>query len=96
MTDFRFGIQTVAGYAIRDSRAEAGRGRTAQMAPDRADLMERSAYRLGFGPPAYVAEKLLEYVTARFEATIVDIAAPCDTEAIERLIGQVKPLVDRG
>jgi len=81
---------------IRDSRADAERVWADQMAHNRADLGEDDAYRHFFGPPALVAEKLLEHVAAGFETSIVEMAAPYDTETIERLIGEVKPLVDRG
>lgn len=81
---------------IRDSRAAAERAWVDQMAHNRADLGEDDAYRHFFGPPGYVAEKLLEQVAAGFEVSIVEMAAPYDTETIERLIGEVKPLVDRG
>jgi alkanesulfonate monooxygenase SsuD/methylene tetrahydromethanopterin reductase-like flavin-dependent oxidoreductase (luciferase family) len=81
---------------IRDSRAAAERVWAEQMAGYRADLGEADAYRQFFGPPALVAEKLLEQVAAGFETSIVEMAAPYDTETLERLIGEVKPLVDRG
>ena len=81
---------------IRDTRAEAERTWADQRAHNRADLGEDDAYRHFFGPPALVAEKLLEHVGAGFATSIVEMAAPYDTETIERLIGEVKPLVDRG
>jgi alkanesulfonate monooxygenase SsuD/methylene tetrahydromethanopterin reductase-like flavin-dependent oxidoreductase (luciferase family) len=81
---------------IRDSRAEAERVWAEQMARNRSDLLEDERYRMFFGPPALVAERLLEHVAAGFESTIVELPAPYDVETIERLIGEVKPLVDRG
>jgi alkanesulfonate monooxygenase SsuD/methylene tetrahydromethanopterin reductase-like flavin-dependent oxidoreductase (luciferase family) len=81
---------------IRDTRAEAEQAWAAQMARNEADLGDDDAYRHFFGPPALVAEKLLEHVAAGFGTSIVEMAAPYDTETIERLIGEVKPLVDRG
>lgn len=81
---------------VRDTRAEAEKAWAAQMAHNRADLREDDAYRHFFGPPAYVAEKLLEHVAAGFDASVVEMAAPYDAETIERIIGEVKPLVDRG
>ncbi|MEO8208143.1 MAG: hypothetical protein ABI598_03835 [Chloroflexota bacterium] len=54
------------------------------------------AFRQFFGPPELVAEKLLEHVAAEFDTTIAEMATPYDIETIERLIGEVKPLVDRG
>jgi alkanesulfonate monooxygenase SsuD/methylene tetrahydromethanopterin reductase-like flavin-dependent oxidoreductase (luciferase family) len=81
---------------IRDSVAEAERVWAAQMARNRSGLREGDRYRMFFGPPALVAERLLEHVAAGFESTIVELPAPYDAETIERLIGDVKPLVDRG
>jgi alkanesulfonate monooxygenase SsuD/methylene tetrahydromethanopterin reductase-like flavin-dependent oxidoreductase (luciferase family) len=81
---------------IRDSRAAAERVWASQMAHNLADLGEDDAYRHFFGPPEFVAEKLQEHVAAGFGTTVVEMAAPYDAETIERLIGEVKPLVDRG
>ena len=49
-----------------------------------------------FGPPAAVAARLREYVDAGFSTVIVEVPAPYDVETLERLIGEVKPLVDAG
>jgi len=81
---------------IRDSRAEAERVWADQMARNRSDLLEDERYRMFFGPPALVAERLLEHVAAGFDSTIVELPTPYDVETIERLVGEVKPLVDRG
>lgn len=81
---------------VRDSVAEAERVWAESMAHNRSGLLENNRHRMFFGPPAYVAEKLLEHVAAGFESTIIELPAPYDAETIERLIGEVKPLVDRG
>ena len=81
---------------IRDSKVEAERVWAEAMARNRSDLMDDNRYRMFFGPPAYVAGKLLEHVAAGFDSTIVELPAPFDSETIERLMGEVKPLVDRG
>jgi alkanesulfonate monooxygenase SsuD/methylene tetrahydromethanopterin reductase-like flavin-dependent oxidoreductase (luciferase family) len=81
---------------IRDSTAEAEQVWAEAMARNRSDLREGDRFRMFLGPPALVAEKLLEHVAAGFESTIVELPAPYDVETIERLIGEVKPLVDRG
>jgi alkanesulfonate monooxygenase SsuD/methylene tetrahydromethanopterin reductase-like flavin-dependent oxidoreductase (luciferase family) len=81
---------------VRDSAAEAERVWAAQMARNRSDLKDDNRHRMFFGPPALVAERLLEHVAAGFDSTIVELAAPFDAETIERLIGEVKPLIDRG
>jgi alkanesulfonate monooxygenase SsuD/methylene tetrahydromethanopterin reductase-like flavin-dependent oxidoreductase (luciferase family) len=81
---------------VRDTKAEAERVWANQMSRNHSGLRASDGYRLFFGPPGYVAEKLLEHVAAGFESTIVEMATPYDAETIERLIGEVKPLVDRG
>ncbi|MES2209713.1 MAG: LLM class flavin-dependent oxidoreductase [Chloroflexota bacterium] len=81
---------------IRDSAAEAERVWAGAMARNRSDLMDDNRYRMFFGPPEQVAEQLLAHVAAGFTSTIVELPAPYDTETIERLMGEVKPLVDRG
>jgi len=81
---------------VRDSIAEAERVWANQMARNHSDLKDEDRYRMFFGPPEYVAEKLLEHVAAGFESTIVELPAPFDFETLERLAGEVKPLVDRG
>jgi alkanesulfonate monooxygenase SsuD/methylene tetrahydromethanopterin reductase-like flavin-dependent oxidoreductase (luciferase family) len=81
---------------IRDTRAEAEAVWAAQMARNHSGLREDNDYRHFFGPPELVAEKLLEHVEAGFDSTIVEMATPYDHETIERLVGEVKPLVDRG
>lgn len=81
---------------IRDTKAEAEKVWARAMTRNRSDLKDDNRHRMFFGPPAFVAEKLLEHVAAGFESTIVELPAPYDIETIERLIGEVKPLVDRG
>ena len=48
------------------------------------------------GTPEQLAEKLAPYVELGFHTVITEQPAPYDTETFERLIGEVKPLVDRG
>ncbi len=81
---------------IRDSVQAAERVWAAAMARNRSGLLDNNRHRMFFGPPAYVAERLLEHVAAGFESTIVELPAPFDVETIERLVGEVKPLVDHG
>ncbi|MFI5262296.1 MAG: LLM class flavin-dependent oxidoreductase, partial [Candidatus Limnocylindrales bacterium] len=80
---------------IRDSRAEAEAVWAAAMEHNRtplADSLEPS--RPLFGPPEAIAESLREMAAAGFETVIVEVPAPYDIETLERLIGEVKPLVD--
>ena len=83
--------------AIRDTEAGARAAWAEWMERNRAPLEETvSEIRPLFGPPAQVAARLREYVDAGFSSAIVEVPAPYDAETIERLIGEVKPLVDGG
>jgi hypothetical protein len=47
------------------------------------------------GTAEQLAEKLAPYIEAGFVTVISEQPAPYDQETLERLIGEVKPLVDR-
>jgi alkanesulfonate monooxygenase SsuD/methylene tetrahydromethanopterin reductase-like flavin-dependent oxidoreductase (luciferase family) len=82
---------------IRDSEAEADRVWKAAMEHNRTPLADvEDDDTFWNGTPEQLAEKLAPYVELGFETVISEQPAPYDTETIERLIGQVKPLVDRG
>jgi alkanesulfonate monooxygenase SsuD/methylene tetrahydromethanopterin reductase-like flavin-dependent oxidoreductase (luciferase family) len=80
---------------IRDSEQEARRVWERQMRHNR-ESEEIEPDRPIVGSPEQVAERVRAYVEAGFEGAIVELPAPYDTETMERLIGEVKPLVDRG
>jgi alkanesulfonate monooxygenase SsuD/methylene tetrahydromethanopterin reductase-like flavin-dependent oxidoreductase (luciferase family) len=83
--------------SIRDTEAAARAAWADWMGRNRAPVDETiSEIRPLFGPPAQVAGRLREYVAAGFSSAIVEVPAPYDAETIERLIGEVKPLVDGG
>src|SRR3989304_4599729 len=65
---------------VRDSKAEAERVWAASMARNQSDLLEGNRHRMFFGPPAYVAAKLLEHVAAGFDSTIVELPTPYDPD----------------
>lgn len=93
------GVTSGCWALVRDSEAEARRAFDAQLrgwGQSPAAWQDENAHRTFVGPPELVAERLLAHVAAGFEATIVELAAPHDLETIERLIGEVKPLIDRG
>jgi alkanesulfonate monooxygenase SsuD/methylene tetrahydromethanopterin reductase-like flavin-dependent oxidoreductase (luciferase family) len=48
------------------------------------------------GTPQQIADRLLEVKPLGFNTAIAEIPAPYDPETLERFIGEVKPLVDRG
>jgi len=83
--------------SIRDTEAAARDAWAAWMEHNRTaleDSLEPS--RPLVGPPAAIAARLREYVDAGFSTVIVEVPAPYDVETLERLIGEVKPLVDAG
>jgi len=82
---------------IRDSEDEARQVWTATAEHNHVpvgDVIEPSRPLLG--PPEVIATRLREYVDAGFSTAIVEVPAPYDVETLERLIGEVKPLVDAG
>lgn len=82
---------------IRSTDAEAKRAQAELMAYNRTPMSEvegDGAWWLG--PPARMAERLLEARELGIRTVIPELAAPYDAETLERFIGEVKPLVDRG
>ncbi len=80
---------------IRDTPEEAERTWAAAIAHNRTPL-EEAVEPSGplLGPPDLIASRLREYVAAGFSSLILEMPAPYDVETLERLIGEVKPLVD--
>jgi alkanesulfonate monooxygenase SsuD/methylene tetrahydromethanopterin reductase-like flavin-dependent oxidoreductase (luciferase family) len=91
--EFTLGVKVT----IRDSEAEAVRVWKAAMEHNRTPL-ERVADDFTFwnGTPEQLAERLGPYLELGFRTVITEQPAPYDTETLERFIGQVKPLADRG
>ncbi len=84
-------------FVIRDDARTAERAWAAMMAHNRMDLAASlQPARLVMGTPEQVAERILEYVDAGFAEILAEMPTPFDIETMERLIGEVKPLVDRG
>ena len=48
------------------------------------------------GSPQEIADRLRPYVELGFATVISEQPAPYDGETLERFIGEVKPLIDRG
>ena len=83
--------------SIRDTEAAAREAWAAWMGHNRTSLEETlEPSRPLFGPPEVIAARLREYVHAGFSTAIVEVPATYDVETLERLIGEVKPLVDAG
>ena len=83
---------------IRDDPADARREWEREMAHNTTPLEEEeiAVGRPILGNPRQVAARIREYVAAGFTTALVELPAPYDAETIERLIGEVKPLVDAG
>jgi alkanesulfonate monooxygenase SsuD/methylene tetrahydromethanopterin reductase-like flavin-dependent oxidoreductase (luciferase family) len=91
--EFTLGIKAT----LRDSAAEAERVWKATMDHNRTPLANvENDSTFWNGTPEQLAEKLGPYVELGFGTVISEQPAPYDTETLERLIGQVKPLVDAG
>jgi alkanesulfonate monooxygenase SsuD/methylene tetrahydromethanopterin reductase-like flavin-dependent oxidoreductase (luciferase family) len=91
--EFTLGIKAT----IRDSEAEADRVWKAAMEHNKtplADVADDTTF--WNGTAEQLAEKLAPYVELGFRTVISEQPAPYDTETLERLIGEVKPLVERG
>ncbi len=91
--EFTLGIKAT----IRDSAAEADKVWKAAMEHNRtpmADVEDDDTF--WNGTPEQLAERLAPYVELGFRTAISEQPAPFDTETLERLIGQVKPLVEAG
>jgi F420-dependent oxidoreductase-like protein len=75
---------------IRDTVEEARRAATA--VSEQNGLPD---FRGVVGPPEVVAERLAPQVELGFHHVYFDVPAPYDRETIERLVGEVKPLLER-
>ncbi len=91
--EFTLGLKAT----IRDSEAEAVRVWKAAMEHNQTPMADvESDETFWNGTPEQLAERLAPYLELGFTTAITEQPAPYDTETLERLIGQVKPLVDRG
>ncbi len=91
--EFTLGIKAT----IRDSEAEADRVWRAAMEHNRTPLADVADDNTFWnGTPEQLAERLAPYVALGFRTVISEQPAPYDVETLERLIGEVKPLVDAG
>lgn len=82
---------------IRDSEPEARRVWQRLMDQNRTPMSEvEDDQSFWLGTPAQMAERLLEVKELGFNTAIPEIPAPYDDETLQRFIGEVKPLVDRG
>ncbi len=81
--------------AIRDTEADARAAWGDWMALNRADVADTvGPIRPLFGPPEVVAARFREYASAGFTSILIEMPAPYDAETIERLMGEVAPLLE--
>jgi alkanesulfonate monooxygenase SsuD/methylene tetrahydromethanopterin reductase-like flavin-dependent oxidoreductase (luciferase family) len=82
---------------IRDDEREARRvwDETMERNVKEVDLGMIAEQRPILGPVEKVADRIREYVDAGFPTQILEVPAPYDVETLERLIGEVQPLVER-
>jgi alkanesulfonate monooxygenase SsuD/methylene tetrahydromethanopterin reductase-like flavin-dependent oxidoreductase (luciferase family) len=80
---------------IRDRAADAQAVLDAQLD---ANTIDRATAGESFwaGTVEEIAERLAEFVALGFETFTLEELAPFDLETLERLIGEVKPLLERG
>ncbi len=91
--EFTLGIKAT----IRDSAEEADRVWKAAMEHNRTPLANVEKDNTFWnGTPEQLADRLGPYFEMGFRTAISEQPAPYDTETFERLIGQVKPLVEAG
>ncbi|MFI5226113.1 MAG: LLM class flavin-dependent oxidoreductase [Candidatus Limnocylindrales bacterium] len=91
--EFTLGVKVT----IRDSEAEAVRVWHAAMEHNRTPLANVADDDTFWnGTAEQLADRLRPYVELGFRTVISEQPAPYDTESIERFIGEVKPLVERG
>ncbi len=91
--EFTLGVK----LTIRDDKAEAVRVREAAMVHNmtpHADIADDDTF--WEGTPEEIAERLAPYVALGFTTIISEQPAPYDVETLERFIGEVKPLIDKG
>jgi len=91
--EFTLGIKAT----IRDSEAEADRVWKSAMEHNRTPISRvEDDSTFWNGTAQQLADRLAPYVELGFHTVISEQPAPYDTETLDRLIGEVKPLVDAG
>lgn len=86
-----------AKLVIRDTPEEAHEVWAAQMVNNRCPVEDwDDETELWLGPPAFIADELRRRREVGFHTFIGMLAAPFDAETIDRLIGEVKPMVEDG
>ena len=91
--EFTLGVK----FTLRDSKEEADRVWREAMDHNRTPMSEVADDDTFWnGTPEEMADKLRPYVDLGFRTVISEQPAPYDVETLERFIGEVKPLIERG
>jgi alkanesulfonate monooxygenase SsuD/methylene tetrahydromethanopterin reductase-like flavin-dependent oxidoreductase (luciferase family) len=91
--EFTLGVK----FTLRDSKDEADRVWRSAMERNRTPMSEVADDDTFWnGTPQEMADKLRPYVDLGFRTVISEQPAPYDVESIERFVGEVKPLIERG
>jgi alkanesulfonate monooxygenase SsuD/methylene tetrahydromethanopterin reductase-like flavin-dependent oxidoreductase (luciferase family) len=91
--EFTLGVK----FTLRDSKEEADRVWRASMEHNRTPMSEvEDDDTFWNGSPEGMAERLRPYVDLGFRTVISEQPAPYDVETLERFVGEVKPMIDRG
>ena len=91
--EFTLGVK----LTIRDSAAEADRVWKAAMEHNRTPMSRVEADSTFWnGSSEQIADRLRPYVELGFRTVISEQPAPYDVETLERFVGEVKPLIDKG
>ena len=91
--EFTLGVK----FTIRDTQAEAERVWREAMAHNRTPMSDvEDDDTFWNGTPEQLADRLRPYVELGFTTVISEQPAPFDVETLERFVGEVKPLIDRG
>lgn len=85
---------TPALITLRDDEGAARRAQEAILAHNQADIEHNLTRRDPFlGPPERIAERLRPYIDLGFTHIVADMYPPYDMETIERLVGELGPLL---
>jgi alkanesulfonate monooxygenase SsuD/methylene tetrahydromethanopterin reductase-like flavin-dependent oxidoreductase (luciferase family) len=91
--EFSVACKPFIGDSEREARQVLDRA-LEQNQTDTSDVAADESFWVG--RPDQIAERMLELRDAGFTTFIAQVPAPYDTEILERFIGEVKPMVDRG
>jgi alkanesulfonate monooxygenase SsuD/methylene tetrahydromethanopterin reductase-like flavin-dependent oxidoreductase (luciferase family) len=81
---------------IRDDPAEAREAYRRQLIANDAPLERLDAVSAWLGTPEQIAERITAHAAIGFRTVVLEMPTPYDSETLERLVREVRPLVDRG